>query len=62
MAPSSPGVSLLLALKKSLDLLKAEGLSNATRRHARIARATQRGLEALGFHLLYNLLMLEVIQ
>ncbi|MGF7535841.1 alanine--glyoxylate aminotransferase family protein [Bacillus mexicanus] len=51
MAPSSPGVSLLLALKKSLDLLKAEGLSNATRRHARIARATQKGLEALGFHL-----------
>ncbi|MCF2132496.1 alanine--glyoxylate aminotransferase family protein, partial [Strepomyces sp. STD 3.1] len=51
MAPSSPGVSLLLALKKSLDLLKKEGLSNSTSRHAKIATATQKGLEALGFNL-----------
>lgn len=51
MAPSSPGVSLLLALKKSLELLKQEGLSNCTARHTKIALATQRALEALGFSL-----------
>jgi aspartate aminotransferase-like enzyme len=51
-SPSSPGVSLLLALKKSLELLNQEGLSNCTARHAKISLATQRGLEALGFPLL----------
>lgn len=52
LAPSSPGVSLLLALKKSLDLLREEGLAQCTARHARIAQATQRALESLGFQLL----------
>jgi aspartate aminotransferase-like enzyme len=51
MAPSSPGVSLLMALKKSLELLKEEGLPECTARHAKIADATQQGLKALGFTL-----------
>ncbi|MED4292240.1 alanine--glyoxylate aminotransferase family protein [Priestia megaterium] len=51
MAPSSPGVSLLLSLKKSLEILNKEGLSECTSRHKKIAHATQSALEALGFPL-----------
>jgi aspartate aminotransferase-like enzyme len=52
MAPSTPAISLLLALKRSLEMLAAEGLAACTARHARLALATQRALEALGFNLL----------
>lgn len=51
MAPSSPGVSLIMALKKSLDMLKSEGLDACTERHKQVALATQKGLTALGFQL-----------
>lgn len=51
MAPSSPGVSLLQALDASLQLLNKEGHDACTNRHARMASATCKALEALGFTL-----------
>lgn len=51
MAPSSPGVSLVLQLRAALQIIEREGLPAAAERHAKLARATQRALEALGFKL-----------
>lgn len=51
MAPSSPGVSLLFGLKKSLEMINKEGLQHCINRHQLIALATQHALEALGFQL-----------
>lgn len=49
LAPSSPAVSLIAALKKSVELLENEGADNIIRRHARLAKATAQALDALGF-------------
>ncbi|MBI5167792.1 MAG: alanine--glyoxylate aminotransferase family protein [candidate division NC10 bacterium] len=47
----TPAVSLLLGLKETLDLIKAEGLENIFARHDRLARATRAGVTALGLEL-----------
>lgn len=44
----TPAVSLITGLKKSLDMIRAEGLENVFTRHERLARATRAGMEALG--------------
>ncbi len=46
--PYTPANTLVAALKKSLDLLKKEGLEAIWARHARIARATRAAAEAMG--------------
>lgn len=51
MSPSSPGVSLVFALRASIDMLMGEGIRKCYQRHQLIAEATQKGLEALGFEL-----------
>jgi serine---pyruvate transaminase len=51
LAPSSPGVSLVAQLKAALGLIEAEGLDAAAQRHASLALAAQRALQALGFRL-----------
>lgn len=44
-------VTLIIGLNESLRLLKAEGLENVFRRHARLALAMRRGVEAMGLKL-----------
>src|SRR5256884_633569 len=51
MTPFTPAVPVAFAMQEGLRMLEEEGLSNVYERHARLARATQAGLEALGFHL-----------
>jgi aspartate aminotransferase-like enzyme len=51
MTPFTPAVSVAFALQEGLRMLEEEGLENVYSRHARLARATQAGLEALGFQL-----------
>ena len=51
MTPFTPAVPVAFAMQEGLHMLEEEGLSNVYERHARLARATQAGLEALGFQL-----------
>jgi aspartate aminotransferase-like enzyme len=51
MTPFTPAVGVVFALQEGLRMLEEEGLDNVYERHARLARATQAGLEALGFQL-----------
>ena len=51
MTPFTPAVSVAFAMQEGLHMLEEEGIGNVYERHARLARATQAGLEALGFHL-----------
>ena len=51
MTPFTPAVGVAFALQEGLRMLEEEGLDNVYERHARLARATQTGLEALGFRL-----------
>src|SRR5246127_1911597 len=51
MTPFTPAVPVAFALQEGLRMLEEEGLTNVYERHARLARATQAGLEALGFQL-----------
>ena len=51
MTPFTPAVPVAFALQEGLRMLEEEGLSNVYERHARLARATQSGLQALGFQL-----------
>jgi aspartate aminotransferase-like enzyme len=51
MTPFTPAVSIAFALQEGLHMLEEEGLDNVYERHARLARATQDGLRALGFQL-----------
>ncbi len=49
--PFTPAVSLIVALKKALEMVKEEGLENVWARHARLARATRGAVKALGLEL-----------
>jgi aspartate aminotransferase-like enzyme len=51
MTPFTPAVSVAFALQEGLHMLEEEGLDNVYARHERLARATQAGLQALGFQL-----------
>ncbi len=51
MTPFTPAVGVAFALQEGLRMLEEEGLDNVYARHARLARATQAGLTALGFQL-----------
>ena len=51
MTPFTPAVPVAFALQEGLRMLEEEGLANVYERHARLARATQAGLQALGFQL-----------
>lgn len=46
--PYTPAVSLLVGLKKSLEMIQEEGLENIWARHQRHARATRAAVRALG--------------
>ena len=47
--PFTPAVSLIVALRESLRLIREEGLENIFARHKRLAKATRGALYALGF-------------
>lgn len=49
--PSSPGISLIFSLEKSINILNEEGLNNVFYRHQLLAKATQNALISLGFKL-----------
>lgn len=49
---ATPAVNLVWALKESLRIIKEEGLDSRHERHARVGRAVQAGLEAVGFRIL----------
>ena len=51
MTPFTPAIPVAFALQEGLHMLEEEGLENVYERHARLARATQAGLKALGFEL-----------
>jgi aspartate aminotransferase-like enzyme len=51
MTPFTPAVAVAFAMQEGLHMLEEEGLADVYQRHARLARATQAGLQALGFHL-----------
>src|SRR5690242_19217725 len=51
MTPFTPAVPVAYAMQEGLHMLEEEGLDNVYKRHERLARATQAGLEALGFQL-----------
>ena len=51
MTPFTPAIPVAFALREGLRMLEEEGLGNVYGRHARLARATQAGLQALGFQL-----------
>jgi aspartate aminotransferase-like enzyme len=47
----TPAVSIVVGLRRVLEMLEQEGLANVFRRHDRLARATRAGVEALGLAL-----------
>ncbi len=51
MTPFTPAVAVAFAMQEGLHMLEEEGLANVYERHERLARATQAGLQALGFQL-----------
>jgi aspartate aminotransferase-like enzyme len=51
MTPFTPAVGVAFALQEGLHMIEEEGLDNVYERHARLARAVQAGLQALGFQL-----------
>ena len=50
--PFTPAVSLMLGLKKTLSLIREEGLENVLKRHQILAEATRAAVKALGLELL----------
>ncbi len=50
--PYTPATSLLFGLRESLRMLNEEGLPNIFKRHARLAEACRRAIQALGLQLL----------
>jgi aspartate aminotransferase-like enzyme len=51
MTPFTPAIGVIFALQEGLHMIEEEGIDAVYKRHERLARGTQAGLEALGFHL-----------
>ena len=51
MTPSTPAVTVFIALQESLKLMAEEGVEAIVRRHKDLAYATRRGVQALGLAL-----------
>jgi len=50
--PYTPAVSLTIALKNALDMIKEEGIGNVLNRHQKLADATRAAVKVLGLELL----------
>lgn len=51
MTPSTPAITVFIALQESLKLMAEEGVEAIVRRHRDLAYATRRGVQALGLAL-----------
>lgn len=49
--PYTPAISLILALDKSLEMIRKEGMENIWARHAKLSRAIQAGCRAIGLEI-----------
>ena len=49
--PYTPNVSLIMALRETLKMMKAEGLENIFNRHARLAAGLRAGVRSMGLKL-----------
>ncbi|MBM4054102.1 MAG: alanine--glyoxylate aminotransferase family protein [Planctomycetes bacterium] len=49
--PFTPAVSLIMAMKTAIDMIKKEGIEKVWARHARLAHATREGVKAIGLEL-----------
>lgn len=49
--PFTPAISLVIQVKKALEIIKEEGVENVWKRHAGLAKATRAGVETLGLKL-----------
>lgn len=49
--PFTPPISLIIGLGEALKMIREEGLENVIRRHAVLAEAVRKGIEALGLEL-----------
>jgi aspartate aminotransferase-like enzyme len=49
--PYTPSVSLVVALREALKMIKDEGIENVWKRHALLAEATRAAVKALGLEL-----------
>ncbi len=49
--PYTPAVSLIFAMKKSLEIIKSEGLENIIKRHDVLSKAMREGIKAIGLKL-----------
>lgn len=49
--PYTPAISLIVGLKRSLEMMVAEGIENVWRRHHLLAEAVRAGVKALGLEL-----------
>ncbi|MBI5307279.1 MAG: alanine--glyoxylate aminotransferase family protein [Planctomycetes bacterium] len=49
--PFTPAVSLVMAMKVALEMIKKEGIENVWKRHARLANATRECAKAIGLEL-----------
>ncbi|MGC8900254.1 MAG: pyridoxal-phosphate-dependent aminotransferase family protein [bacterium] len=47
----TPAISLIIGLGESLKMMKEEGLDNVYKRHAMLAEATRKGVQAMGLKL-----------
>jgi aspartate aminotransferase-like enzyme len=52
--PWTPGISIIAAMNKALDMLFEEGMENALKRHRALALASWAGAEALGMEMLVS--------
>ncbi|HHT9129155.1 MAG TPA: alanine--glyoxylate aminotransferase family protein, partial [Candidatus Wujingus californicus] len=50
--PFTPAVSLVMAMKTAMDMIKKEGIENVWKRHSKLAHATREGAKAIGLELL----------
>ena len=49
--PFTPAISLVIQVRKALELIKQEGMEKVWQRHAGLAKATRLGVQALGLKL-----------
>ena len=49
--PWTPAISLIIQLRKALELIHQEGMENVWKRHENLAKATRAGVQAIGLKL-----------
>ncbi len=47
----TPGITLIMALNKAIEMMKKEGIDNVVKRHSVISKSVREGIKALGLNL-----------